>query len=110
MRRGYIKVPRELLDSPECRALSDGAHRVFVDLWSCCYGDKNNGRISYGMSNIMNSFGYSKSKAQRIFQELKASPLVEVTVPGSFNHKDGARLGLKTLWLIPNFPKGKKHD
>ena len=100
---GFIRVERENWQSDRWRSLSGNARTVLIDI-QCGYTGRNNGHLVYGLAHAIACLRCSKSTAIRTFAELKDAGLIEVTVPGSFSNKKGARKGMATEWRLTYLP------
>ena len=89
---GFIRVERDLWTSPEVTGLSVNAQVILVDMLYRHNG-RNNGKISYSWADARCRLGCSFSTVARVFAELRAAGLIETTVKGSFDHKNGIRKG-----------------
>jgi len=106
---GFIRIERELWRSPDVLALSLPAKIVLTEL-HYCYTGRNNGKIMLSYATLRALHRIGRATIWRAFNELKSAGLIETTVEGSFNHKDGARKGIGSqyrLLRIPN-PNGKE--
>ena len=89
---GFIRIERSLWRSSEVENLSPRARLLLVELFYR-YTSKNNGQISMSWQEARNCLDCSRATVARTFAELHQSGLIETTVKGSFDHKDGARKG-----------------
>lgn len=89
---GFIRIERDLWRSPEVGNLSPPARLLLVELLYRHTG-KNNGQISMSWLEAMSTLQCSRRTVARKFAELHEAGLIETTVKGSFDHKDGARKG-----------------
>ncbi len=79
----YLKLPYNLIKSPQFRSLKGNAVRVLLEIASRHNG-YNNGHIGVGLEDLVQTLGMGKSTVQRCLQELQKIKFIILRKPGKF--------------------------
>ena len=100
---GFIRIDRNLWRSKAVENLSTPAKLLLVEL-HYRHNGRNNGQICLSWEEAQALLNCSRRMVGYYFAELRQSGLIETTVKGSFEHKDGARKGTCNRYRLAHLP------
>ena len=96
---GFIRIDRQFWRSKAVENLSTHAKLLLIEL-QYRHNGSNNGNLSMSFIEASARLRCSKSTVVRSFAELHQAGLIEITVRGSFDLKNGSRKGTANQYRL----------
>ena len=103
MRRGFVKLHHDLMDSPAWRTASPHVRCLVLAIWRRHSG-ANNGKIPYSRRDAQRDLGCGATQAVRDLREAGKRNFIVSTRRGSFDWKAGAWSARGTTCRITTEP------
>jgi hypothetical protein len=103
---GFIRIEREFWADPKVAELPAPCQIILVDMLYR-YTGSNNGRISYSWEDAQRRVKCSRRMVGYYFAKLRDAGLIEVTVKGSFDLRNGTRKGTANQYRL-TFLRGSR--